>query len=356
MATGNKKANETSPAPKDKRRASPDAKKTRKRSRKVERRGSLEGERKRGSRSASSHLRSTKIKYVGTLNPEANAHLKNYDPPSDRPVRIYSDGIYDMFHYGHARSLEQVKRLFPNVYLMVGVCNDELTNSQKGRTVMNEDERAESLRHCRWVDEVIENAPWVIDEAFLAKHRIDFVAHDDIPYQSEDYDDVYKFVKVRGQFIATQRTAGISTSDLITRIVRDYDAYVRRNLQRGATATDLNLSFLKQSEIKMQQFKGKLQQRLKEQERNIKNNWESTRDELVDMLQQWESKSHELIKEFADLFDFRNIFDSISSRRPNPTFSASLVEQNQALLETKPSFRRKLLAAFTGRSPASDSS
>jgi choline-phosphate cytidylyltransferase len=35
---------------------------------------------------------------------------------------------------------------------------------------------------CRWVDEVVEDAPWVIDLDFLAKHRIDFVAHDDLPY------------------------------------------------------------------------------------------------------------------------------------------------------------------------------
>ena len=120
------------------------------------------------------------IRYVETVNPDANAHLCNYVQPTDRPVRIYSDGIYDMFHYGHARSLEQVKKLFPNVYLLVGVCNDELTYSKKGRTVMNERERAESLRHCRWVDEVIEDAPWVICEAFLQKHQVHAHARDEI--------------------------------------------------------------------------------------------------------------------------------------------------------------------------------
>lgn len=33
----------------------------------------------------------------------------------------------------------------------------------------------------RWVDEVIPDAPWVINQEFLDKHNIDFVAHDSLP-------------------------------------------------------------------------------------------------------------------------------------------------------------------------------
>ena len=87
--------------------------------------------------------------------------------------------------------------MFPNteVYLLVGCCSDELTHSKKGKTVMDEDERYEAIRHCRYVDEVVKNAPWSLDDDFLDKHKIDFVAHDELPYTTGSGTDVYAHLK-----------------------------------------------------------------------------------------------------------------------------------------------------------------
>ena len=53
-------------------------------------------------------------------------------------------------------------------------------------------------RNGRWVDEIITNAPWVINEDFINKHKIDFVAHDALPYSdaSGQAADVYDFVSI----------------------------------------------------------------------------------------------------------------------------------------------------------------
>ncbi|KAL0866556.1 hypothetical protein Bca101_045674 [Brassica carinata] len=153
------------------------------------------------------------------------------DKVSDRPVRVYADGIFDLFHFGHARAIEQAKK--------------------------------------SWVDEVIPDAPWVLTTEFLDKHKIDYVAHDALPYAdaSGAGNDVYEFVKSIGKFKETKRTEGISTSDIIMRIVKDYNQYVLRNLDRGYSREELGVSYEKRLRVNVKLKK--LQEKVKEQQEKI---------------------------------------------------------------------------------------
>ncbi|XP_016972647.1 choline-phosphate cytidylyltransferase A [Drosophila rhopaloa] len=216
---------------------------------------------------------------------------------TNRRVRVYADGIYDLFHQGHARQLMQAKNIFPNVYLIVGVCNDELTHRMKGRTVMNGFERYEGVRHCRYVDEIVQNAPWTLSEEFIADNKIDFVAHDDIPYGTDGMDDIYAPLKARGMFVATERTEGVSTSDIVARIVKDYDLYVRRNLARGYSAKELNVSFLSEKKFRLQNKMDELKSSGKRELSKVK----------VNIITKWEEKSREFIDTFLLLFGRDNL-------------------------------------------------
>lgn len=56
---------------------------------------------------------------------------------------------------------------------------------------------------------------------------------------------MYAHLKEMGKFHETQRTEGVSTSDLIVRIVKRYDDFVRRNLARGYSAEEMNVPLYK---------------------------------------------------------------------------------------------------------------
>lgn len=64
------------------------------------------------------------------------------------------------------------------------------------------------MNNSRYVDEIVRDAPWTVTEEFLTANKIDFVAHDDIPYTSLDTDDVYAYIKSKGMFLTTNRTEG----------------------------------------------------------------------------------------------------------------------------------------------------
>jgi len=185
---------------------------------------------------------------------------------------------------------------------------------------MNEDERAESVVHCKWVDEVIPSAPWVITPEYIKQHKIEYVCHDAAPYadasgQSSSAEDVYKFVKDAHMFIPTSRTEGISTTDLINRIVRDYNDFVLRNLQRGMSREELNVSWTREKRIKLDAQMKKMGKQMKEVgdrmehqfdeiKANIRNNVEDISFSIGRWIDVSQKRAEDFLKLYGKLGDF----------------------------------------------------
>ena len=129
-------------------------------------------------------------------------------------VRVYVDMVADLFHYGHVELLRQARAL--GDYLIVGVHADEAVLAHKRKTILTMDERIACLVGCRYVDQVLPNAPWITDRGWISKHNIDLVVHGS-DYSQEDLNETHSDAIHMGILRTVAYTPGISTTDIIRR-------------------------------------------------------------------------------------------------------------------------------------------
>jgi len=136
---------------------------------------------------------------------------------SKHEVRVWSDGCFDMVHFGHANACRQAKALGDR--LVVGVHSDAEITKHKGPPVFNEQERYKMVRGIKWVDEVVEDAPYVTTLETLDKYACDFCVHGDDITLTADGTDTYHIVKNANRYKEITRTQGVSTTDLVGRML-----------------------------------------------------------------------------------------------------------------------------------------
>ncbi|KAL4648659.1 ethanolamine-phosphate cytidylyltransferase-like isoform X2 [Arapaima gigas] len=134
-----------------------------------------------------------------------------------RVVRVWCDGCYDMVHYGHSNQLRQAKAM--GDYLIVGVHTDEEIAKHKGPPVFTQEERYKMVRAIKWVDDIVEGAPYVTTLETLDKYNCDFCVHGDDITLTVDGKDTYEEVKKSGRYRECKRTQGVSTTDLVGRML-----------------------------------------------------------------------------------------------------------------------------------------
>ena len=131
-------------------------------------------------------------------------------------VRVYVDMVADLFHYGHVELLRQARAL--GDYLLVGVHSDDDVLAHKRKTILTMEERVACIAGCRYVDEVLPNAPWITDLDWIEKHNINLVVHGS-DYSQEDLKKTHAFAIEMGILRTVDYTPGISSSEIIRRIL-----------------------------------------------------------------------------------------------------------------------------------------
>ncbi|PRW39371.1 CTP-phosphoethanolamine cytidylyltransferase isoform A [Chlorella sorokiniana] len=124
-------------------------------------------------------------------------------------------------HYGHANALRQAKALGDE--LVVGLVPDSEILRCKGPPILSDAERLKLVESVKWVDEVLTDVPYDLTPEFLhelfTKHRIDYVLHGDDPCLLPDGTDAYAHAKKLGRFKMIKRTEGVSTTDIVGRML-----------------------------------------------------------------------------------------------------------------------------------------
>ena len=170
---------------------------------------------------------------------ELNNSIKLADHKGDKEIRIFMDGAFDLLHYGHMNAFRLARSL--GTHLIVGVNSDESITRCKGAPLMTDSERLTMVKTCKFVDEVVEDCPYVMSPEYLEwvirEYRIDYVVHGSDPCFTLDGQDVYASAKARGKFREIPRTEGVSTSDILGRILvmtREHHIYDRKQIKSDA--------------------------------------------------------------------------------------------------------------------------
>lgn len=141
----------------------------------------------------------------------------HYEQKRRKQIRVWTDGCFDMVHFGHANALRQAKAM--GDVLLVGVHSDAEITLHKGPPVFTQEERYKMVRAIKWVDEVVMGAPYVTTVETLDKYNCDFCVHGDDITLSADGKDTYEEVKTAGRYKECKRTAGVSTTNLVGRML-----------------------------------------------------------------------------------------------------------------------------------------
>jgi len=136
----------------------------------------------------------------------------------ERPHRtVYMDGVFDLFHIGHLRGIEQCIQLGDRI--IIGVTGDSDATGYKRPPVISQNDRVAVVSAIKGVDKVICPCPLVVTEEFMELNSIDLVVHgfaNDM--DAERQKEFFKTPIELGKFQRISYYDKLSTTDIIEKI------------------------------------------------------------------------------------------------------------------------------------------
>ena len=137
-------------------------------------------------------------------------------------MKLFCDGVFDLFHEGHVKHFKKIKELYPNSYLMVGIYNDKDSTGYKRKPFYNEKKRLRLVGSCKYVDEVTLDYPGIMTEEFINKNNIDMIVHAFSNINDIEKQKIYFEVPIRlNKMKVIEYNKGVSTTKIIANLTNN---------------------------------------------------------------------------------------------------------------------------------------
>jgi len=154
------------------------------------------------------------------------------------------DGSFDMFHPGHSAALREAKKL--GDYLIVGVHNDQVVNRIRGMNypILNMQERVLSVLACRYVDDVVIDAPYVITREMISSLNISLVCVGSNAYRSPLVTPIAeekKRMEIAGKMGILREINSTSTYTInvtVKRIINESERFISKVQKKSAAEAE----------------------------------------------------------------------------------------------------------------------
>lgn len=137
-------------------------------------------------------------------------------------MKIFTNGCFFLLHIGHINLFKEIKKIFPNDKLIVGInSNNSIYRLKNREPIMSDIDRLDMLLSVRYVDDVYmfeDDTPYEL----IKKLNPDII----IKGADYDHDDIIGS-DIAKATMTLRHYKNYSTTDIIKKLVNNLDVYIK---------------------------------------------------------------------------------------------------------------------------------